>query len=62
MIVLYLILAACLLLGVLAFIALIAVGVGTGDRGDLTGPPANRIDAMTRRVVGHYSNARNWNR
>lgn len=62
MIAIYLVLAACLLLGVLAFIALIAAGVGSGDRGDLTGPPANRIDAITRRVVGHYSNARSWKR
>jgi hypothetical protein len=61
MIVIYLTLA-CLLLGVIAFIVLIAIGVGTGDRGDLTGPPRNHIDAMTRRVVGHYSNARDWNR
>jgi hypothetical protein len=56
----YIILAACagLLLCAVGFIALIAVGVRTGDRGDLTGPPRNRIDAFTRRVVGH----RNWRR
>jgi hypothetical protein len=53
---------AVLFLGVLAFLLLIAVGVGTGDRGDLTSSPRNRIDALTRRVVGHYSNARNWKR
>jgi len=64
MIAIYVILAACpvLLLGALTFLALIAVGVGTGDRGDLTAPPRNRIDAITRRVVGHHSDARNWKR
>jgi hypothetical protein len=62
MIAIYITLAACaaLLLGALGFLALIAVGVRTGDRGDLTAPPRNRIDAITRRVVGGYrGNSRN---
>ena len=48
------ILAACpvLLLGVVAFFVLIVAGVRKGDRSDLASPPANRIDAITRRVVG----------
>ena len=33
-------------------IALIAIGVCKGDRGDLASPPQNRIDAITRRVTG----------
>ena len=50
----YLILAACpvLLLGVVTFIALIAIGVRKGDRGDLASPPASRLDALTRRMTG----------
>ena len=50
----WIILAACpvLLLGVVAFFALIVVGVRKGDRGDLASSPSNRIDAITRRVVG----------
>jgi hypothetical protein len=41
-----------LLLGVVAFFVLIVVGVRKADRGDLASPPSNRIDAITRRVVG----------
>jgi hypothetical protein len=54
MIAFYLILAACpvLLLGVVTFIALIAIGVRKGDHGDLASPPANRLDALTRRMTG----------
>ena len=50
----YLILAACpvLFLGVVTLLALIAVGIRKGDRRDLASPPANRIDAITRRVAG----------
>ncbi len=50
----YIILAACpvLLLGVVAFLVLIAVGVRKGDRRDLASPTGNRIDAITRRVTG----------
>ncbi len=50
----WIILAACpvLLLGVVAFFVLIVAGVRKGDRSDLASPPANRIDAITRRVVG----------
>lgn len=35
-----------------AFLVLIVVGVRKGDRGDLKSPPRNRLDAITRRVVG----------
>jgi hypothetical protein len=54
MIAFYIILAASpvLLLGVVAFLVLIVVGVRRGDRGDLASPPSNRIDAITRRVAG----------
>jgi hypothetical protein len=50
----YIILAACpvLLLGVVAFLVLIAVGVRKGDRRDLASPACNRLDAITRRVTG----------
>ena len=50
----YVILAACpvLLLGVVALLVVIAVGVRKGDRGDLASPARNRIDAITRRVTG----------
>jgi hypothetical protein len=41
-----------LLLGVVAFLVLIVVGVRKGDRRDLATPPSNRLDAMTRRVTG----------
>ena len=54
MIAFYIILAASpvLLLGAVAFFVLIVVGIRKGDRGDLASPPSNRIDAITRRVVG----------
>jgi hypothetical protein len=47
-------LAACpvLLLGVVAFFVFVVVGVRKGDRRDLASPPRNRMDAITRRVVG----------
>ena len=50
----YLILAAfpVLLLGVVAFAVVIAVGIRKGDRSDLASPAGNRIDAITRRVTG----------
>ena len=50
----HLILAACpvLFLGAAAFLVLIVVGIRKGDRRDLASPPANRIDAITRRVAG----------
>jgi hypothetical protein len=50
----YLILAACpvLLLGVVTFIALIAIGVRKGDHRDLASPPANRLDTLTRGMTG----------
>ena len=48
------ILAACpvLLLGVVAFLILIAIGVRKGDRRDLASPACSRLDAITRRVTG----------
>ena len=50
----YLILAGspALLIGVIAFFVLIAVGVRKGDHGDLARAPRNSLDAITRRVVG----------
>ena len=41
-----------LLLAAAAFLVLIVIGVRKGDRGDLASPPRNRLDAITRRVVG----------
>jgi hypothetical protein len=54
MIAFYIILAASpvLLLGLVAFLVLIVAGVRKRDRGDLAAPARNRIDAITRRVVG----------
>lgn len=54
MIAFYIILAASpvLLLGAVAFLVLIVVGVRKADRSGLASPPSNRIDAITRRVVG----------
>ena len=54
MIVFYIILAASpvLLLGVVAFLVLIVVGVRKRDRGDLASPARNRIDAIARRMTG----------
>jgi hypothetical protein len=54
MIAFYIILAASpvLLLGAVAFLALIVAGIRKGDRHDLTSSPSSRIDAITRRVVG----------
>jgi hypothetical protein len=54
MIAFYVILAASpvLLLGAVAFLVLIVAGVRKRDRGDLAAPARNRIDAITRRVVG----------
>lgn len=50
----YVILAACpiLLLGAVAFLVMVVVGIRKGDRSDLTPVPRNRFDAITRRVVG----------
>ena len=54
MIAFYIILAASpvLLLGVVAFLVLIVIGVRKRDRGDLASPAANRIDALARRMTG----------
>ncbi|MGH3223194.1 MAG: hypothetical protein ACRDPY_31655 [Streptosporangiaceae bacterium] len=54
MIAFYIILAASpvLLLGAVAFLALIVAGIRKGDRRDLASPASSRIDAITRRVVG----------
>jgi hypothetical protein len=41
-----------LLLGTVAVFVLIVIGIRKGDRGDLASPPGNRLDAITRRVVG----------
>jgi hypothetical protein len=41
-----------LLLAAAAFLVLIVVGVRRGDHGDLASPPQNRLDAITRRVIG----------
>jgi len=50
----FIILAACpvLLLGVVAFLVLIAADVRKGDRRDLASPACSRLDAITRRVTG----------
>ena len=54
MIAFYIILAASpvLLLGVVAFLVLIVIGVRKRDRGDLASPARNRIDALARRMTG----------
>lgn len=54
MIAFYIILAASpvLLLRAAAFLVLIVVGIRKGDHRDLASPASNRIDAITRRVVG----------
>jgi hypothetical protein len=54
MIAFYIIIAASpvLLLGAVAFLVLIVVGIRKGDRRDLASPAGSRIDAITRRVVG----------
>ena len=41
-----------LLLGAVALLVLIAVGIRKGDRADLTSPARNRLDAITRRLTG----------
>lgn len=41
-----------LLLSIVAFLTVVAVGIRMGDRRDLTSPAINRIDAMARRVAG----------
>lgn len=50
----YIILAArpVLLLGAVAFVVMIAVGIRNGDRGDLVSPPRNCIDAIARNATG----------
>jgi hypothetical protein len=54
MIAFYIILAASpvLILVIVVFFVLIVAGIRKGDRGDLTSPPQNRLDAITRRVAG----------
>jgi hypothetical protein len=54
MIVFYIVLVASpvLFLVAVAFFALIVAGIRTGDRRDLASPPGNRIDSITRHVVG----------
>ena len=41
-----------LLLSVVAFLAVVSVGIRVGDRRDLASPAINRIDAMARRLTG----------
>ncbi len=41
-----------LLLSVVVFLAVIAVGIRLGDRSDLASPAINRLDAIARRVTG----------
>jgi hypothetical protein len=50
----YITLAAspALLLGAVAFLVFIVAGIRRGDRSDLGSPARDRIDAITRRVVG----------
>jgi hypothetical protein len=54
MIAFYIILAASpvLLLGAVAFLVLIVVGIRKRDRSNLAAPDRNRIDAITRRMTG----------
>lgn len=54
MIAFYVILAASpvLLLGAVAFLALIVAAIRKGDRGDLHSPADSRLDAIARRVTG----------
>jgi hypothetical protein len=40
------------LLGAVALLVLIAVGIRKGDRADLHSPARNRLDAITRRATG----------
>jgi hypothetical protein len=50
----YVILAACpvILLGAIAFLVMIVIGVRKGDRGErLTGEPGNAVEALARRVL-----------
>lgn len=50
----YLILAASplLFLGVVVFLVLIAKGIRRGDRAYLGDPSGDRVDSITRRVIG----------
>jgi hypothetical protein len=50
----WIILAACpiLLLGAVAFVVMVAVGIRKGDRGELTPAPRNRLDSITRHATG----------
>ena len=41
-----------LVLGALAFLIFIVIGIRRADRGDLASPPRDRADAITRRVTG----------
>jgi hypothetical protein len=41
-----------LLLGTVAFLILIVIGIRRTDRGDLASPPRSRADAIIRRVTG----------
>lgn len=54
MTVLYILLAASpvLLLTAAAFFVFIVIGVRRGSRSDLSSPTQNRIDAITRRIIG----------
>ena len=40
------------LLGILAFIVMIAAGFRNGDKTGFTSPPRNRIDSIARRMTG----------
>lgn len=64
MIAFYIILAASpvLILVAAVFFVLIVVGIRKGDRGDLTSPPRNRLDAITRRVAGVGTRSNNEKR
>ena len=41
-----------LLLSVVVFLVVIAVGIRMGDRSDLASPAINRLDAIARRITG----------
>jgi hypothetical protein len=50
----WIILAACpvLLLGAIAFLVMLVVGIRKGDRSTLAPAPRSRLDSITRRVTG----------
>jgi hypothetical protein len=49
--------APTLLVGVLAFLGVLVIGIHRADRNSLSRSPGSRLDSITRRIIGGARNA-----